>query len=98
MSAKERERRRGTAHSGKTYETTVEGEKRGGRFFFYLPLLVGDTRLKPRGEKKGLPQISVSLYSAGTSSQAKTKSRRLTMFMFCLLAKDDFNTNTQLLP
>lgn len=44
-----------------------------------------------------LPLISVSLTSAGTSSQAKTKRRR-TMLMFCLLAKDDFNTNTKRVP
>lgn len=71
--------------------------KEGGEdrtfFFCFLSLPAWDFEVDRRQERKRcLPTACHA--SAGTPLQAKTKRVRLTMFMFSLLAKVDFNRNT----
>lgn len=62
-------------------------------FFCFLSLPAWDFEVDRRQERKRcLPTACHA--SAGTPLQAKTKRVRLTMFMFSLLAKVDFNRNT----
>lgn len=80
------------------WENIWTKEGGGGRedrtfFFCFLSLPAWDFEVGRRQERKRcLPTACHA--SAGTPLQAKTKRARLTMFMFCLLAKVDFNTNT----
>lgn len=74
-----------------------QGRERGGGdrtfFFCFLSLPAWDFEVDRRQERKRcLPTACHA--SAGTPLQAKTKRARLTMFMFSLLAKVDFNRNT----
>lgn len=90
-----RENRRETSRFGKTYEPRKrEGGGEDRTFFFcFLSLPAWDFEVDRRQERKRcLPTACHA--SAGTPLQAKTKRARLTMFMFSLLAKVDFNTNT----
>lgn len=72
---------------------TKEGGEDRTFFFCFLSLLAWDFEVDRRQERKRcLPTACHA--SAGTPLQAKTKRVRLTMFMFSLLAKVDFNRNT----
>lgn len=64
-------------------------------FVARFPFTQKSTKAKKKTE---LPLTSVNFASAGTLSQAKAKRRVLMMFMFCLLAKDDFNTSKVSIP
>lgn len=72
---------------------TKEGGEDRTFFFCFLSLPAWDFEVDRRQERKRcLPTACHA--SAGTPLQAKTKRVRLTMFMFSLLAKVDFNRNT----